>query len=67
MLEDEGRFNELFFESDIAQNLHIQIERAYFSPTENVFKRRLVVSKMKSYCFKACKPWRTGCQKWKKK
>ena len=45
-----------FLESDIAQNLHVQIERAYFSPTEYVFRRSLVVSKVKSYCFKACKP-----------
>ena len=44
-----------FLESDIAQNLHVQIERAHFSPTENVFRRRLVVSELKSYFFKACK------------
>ena len=30
MLADDGRFDDFFLESDIAQNLHIQIERAYF-------------------------------------
>ena len=42
-----------FLESDVAQNLHIQIEEAYFLPTEYVFRRRLVVSKVQYENFKA--------------
>ena len=56
MLADDGRFGDLFSESDIAQNLQVQIERAYFFPIECVFRRSLMVSKVKSYCFEACKP-----------
>ena len=56
MLADDGRFDDFFLESNIAQNLEVQIERAYFFPTGYAFRRRLVVSKVKSYCFKACKP-----------
>ena len=41
MLPDDGRFDDFFLESDIAQTLHVQIERAYFFPTEYVFRRRL--------------------------
>ena len=52
-------------ENDIAQNLQVQIERAYFFLTVYVFGRRLVVSQVKSYWFKACKPIRIECQKGK--
>ena len=45
----------------IAQNLNIQIERAEFSPTRHILRRRLVASNVKFCCFKRCKPTQTGC------
>ena len=62
MLADDGRFDDFFLESDIAQNLHVQIERAYFLLTEYVFRRRLVVSKVQHEMFKACKLTSKSCQ-----
>ena len=55
-----------YLESNLAQNLHVQIEGAYFSPTEYVFRRRLVVSKVQYEIFKACKPTSTICQQCQK-